>query len=252
METKNNLFEYCLRLGDSNLVLAQRLGEWCGHGPILEEDIALTNICLDLLGQARAFLIYAGQVEGKNRTEDDLAYMRDELGFRNALMAEQPNGDYAQTILKQFLFSTYQYFFYDALKQSKDKTIAALAEKSLKEVAYHLRHSSEWVKRLGGGTEESRQRIITGLDELWIYTGDMFDMDEVDTALIKDGIAVDLNLVKVMWENKVKEVFAEATLAVPESTFMIKGSRIGNHTEHLGYILAEMQVLHRQHPNAEW
>jgi ring-1,2-phenylacetyl-CoA epoxidase subunit PaaC len=252
MEAKNNLFEYCLRLGDSSLILAQRLGEWCGHGPILEEDIALTNICLDLLGQARAFLTYAGQAEGKERTEDDLAYLRDELEFRNALLVEQPNGDFAQTILKQFLFSTYQYFLYDALKQSKDKTIAALAEKSLKEVAYHLRHSAEWIKRLGDGTEESRERILAALDELWIYTGDMFDMDEMDTALIKEGIAVDLNLIKVMWENKVKEVFSEATLAVPESTFMIKGSRVGKHTEHLGYILAEMQVLHRQHPDAEW
>jgi ring-1,2-phenylacetyl-CoA epoxidase subunit PaaC len=252
MDTRNNLFEYCLRLGDSNLILAQRLGEWCGHGPILEEDIALTNICLDLLGQSRAMLTYAGEVEGKGRTEDDLAYMREVLDYRNVLLTEQPNGDFAQTILKQFLYSAYQYFLYEALKQSKDKTIAALAEKSLKEVAYHLRHSSEWVKRLGDGTEESRQRIMTALNELWIYTGDMFDMDEVDTALIKEGIAADLNLVKVMWENKVKEVFEEATLAVPENTFMIKGSRIGKHTEHLGYILAEMQVLHRQHPNVEW
>jgi ring-1,2-phenylacetyl-CoA epoxidase subunit PaaC len=252
MEARNNLFEYCLRLGDSSLILSQRLGEWCGHGPILEEDIALTNICLDLLGQARAFLTYAGQVEGKNRTEDDLAYMRDEYEFRNALLVEQPNGDFAQTILKQFFFSAYQYFLYDALKQSKDKNISALAEKSWKEVAYHLRHSSEWVKRLGGGTEESRQRITDAVDALWFFTGGLFDMDEVDSALIKEGIAVDLNLIKVIWENKVKEIFAEATLAVPEGTFMIKGSRNGKHTEHLGYILAEMQVLHRQYPKAEW
>jgi ring-1,2-phenylacetyl-CoA epoxidase subunit PaaC len=252
MEAKDNLFEYCLRLGDSNLILSQRLGEWCGHGPILEEDIALTNICLDLLGQARAFLTYAGQVESKGRTEDDLAYIREELEFRNVLLVEQLNGDFAQTILKQFFYSAYQYFLYDALKQSKDKTISALAEKSLKEVTYHLRHSGEWIKRLGDGTEESRQRIIMALDELWIYTGDMFEMDEVDIALIKEGIAADLNLIRVMWENKVKEVFAEATLTVPESTFMIKGSRNGKHTEHLGYILAEMQSLHRQHPKAEW
>jgi ring-1,2-phenylacetyl-CoA epoxidase subunit PaaC len=252
MEEKNNLFEYCLRLGDSSLILAQRLGEWCGHGPILEEDIALTNICLDLLGQSRAFLTYAGQVEGKGRTEDDLAYLRGELEFRNMLLVEQPNGDFAQTILKQFLFSTYQYFFYEGLKQSKDKTLSALAEKSFKEVVYHLRHSSEWVKRLGDGTEESRQRIVNALDDLWMYTGDMFEMDEVDAALIKKGIAVDLNLIKVMWENKVKEIFAEASLTVPENAFMIKGSREGRHTEHLGYILAEMQVLHRQYPQVEW
>jgi ring-1,2-phenylacetyl-CoA epoxidase subunit PaaC len=238
---KNNLFEYCLRLGDSSLILAQRLGEWCGHGPILEEDIALTNICLDLLGQSRAFLTYAGQVEGKGRSEDDLAYLRGELEFRNLLLVEQKNGDFAQTILKQFLFSTYQYFLYDALKHSQDKTIAALAEKSLKEVTYHFRHSSEWVKRLGDGTEESHQKMVDAVDTLWMYTGDMFEMDMVDQALVKEGIAVDLNLIKVMWEDKVKEIFAEATLTVPENAFMIKGSREGRHTEHLGYILAEMQ-----------
>jgi ring-1,2-phenylacetyl-CoA epoxidase subunit PaaC len=252
MTKQNNLAEYCLRLGDSNLILAQRLGEWCGHGPILEEDIALTNICLDLLGQSRALLTYAGEAEGKGRTEDDLAYLREALDYRNVLLVEQPNGDFAQTILKQFFYSAYQYFLYDALKQSKDKMISALAEKSLKEVTYHLRHSSEWVKRLGAGTEESNQRINDALNELWIYTGDMFDMDEVDAALIKEGIAVDLNLIKVMWENKVKEVFTEAELTIPESTFMIRGSRTGKHTEHLGYILAEMQVLHRQHPQATW
>lgn len=251
-ENRNFLFEYCLRLGDTSLILAQRLGEWCGHGPILEEDIALTNIALDEIGQAVAFLKYAGEVEGKGRSEDDLAYMRGEREFRNLLLAEQPNGDFGQTILKQFLVSTFQYFLFTELKNSKDKTIAALAEKSLKEVTYHFRHSSEWVKRLGDGTEESRQRIVDALDDLWMYTGDMFDMDEVDAALIKEGIAVDLSAIRSSWEKKVKEIFTDATLSIPENAFMIRGSREGKHTEYLGHMLAEMQSLTRAFPGAQW
>src|ERR1043166_9064088 len=168
----NNLFEYCLRIGDTSLILSQRLGEWCGHGPILEEDIALTNSALDLIGQSRVFLTYAGTVENKNRSEDDLAYLRGEREFRNLLMAEQPNGDYGQTILRQFLISTYQYYFFDALRNSKDKTLEAVSEKSLKEVTYHVRHSGEWVKRLGDGTEESHSRMLKAIDELWMFTGE--------------------------------------------------------------------------------
>src|SRR6266404_5191657 len=167
------LFEYCLRLADTPLILGQRLGEWCGHGPILEEDIALTNISLDLFGQARALLTYAGEVEGKGRSEDDLAYFRDEREFRNLLLAEQPNGDYAQTILRQLLLSAYHYFLYEELSSSKDATIAAIAAKSLKEVTYHLRHSSQWVIRLGNGTEESHRRMLNAVDELWMFTDDM-------------------------------------------------------------------------------
>ena len=247
-----NLFEYCLRLGDTSLILGQRLGEWCGHGPILEEDIALTNISLDLIGQARAFLTYAGEIEGKGRSEDDLAYMRGEREFRNFLIAEQPNGDFGQTILKQFFVSSFQYFFFSELMKSKDKTLSALAEKSLKEVTYHLRHSSEWVKRLGDGTEESHRRIMNAIEELWMYTGEMFDMNSVDEALIKEGIAVDSSKLKPLWENKVKEVFSEATLSVPQNTFMIHGSMEGKHTEHLGHMLAEMQSLARAFPGATW
>ncbi len=249
---EKSIFEYCLRIGDTNLVLAQRLGEWCGHGPILEEDIALTNISLDLLGQAREFLTYAGQVEGKGRTEDDLAYFRGEREFRNFLISEQPNGDFGQTILRQFLVSTFQFYFFDELKKSKDTTLSAFAEKSLKEVTYHLRHSSEWVKRLGDGTEESHQRMMDAINELWMYTGDMFEMNETDHALLKEGIAVDLSIVKTRWENKVKETFSEATLSVPENAFMILGSNKGKHTEHLGHLLAEMQSLTRAFPGATW
>jgi len=252
MEKKSYLLEYCLRIGDTSLILSQRLGEWCGHGPILEEDIALTNIALDLIGQARAFLTYAGVVEGKGRSEDDLAYLRGEREFRNLLMVEQPNGDYGQTILRQFFVSTYQYYFFDALKKSADKTFAALAEKSLKEVTYHVRHSGEWVKRLGDGTDESHRRITNAVEELWMFTGDFFLMDDTDQALIKEGIGVDLLGVKQKWEKHIADVFNLAKLSVPENIFMIQGSRDGIHTEHLGHLLAEMQSLTRAFPGAQW
>ena len=252
MENKKLIVEYCLRLADTSLILGQRLGEWCGPGPILEEDIALTNISLDCIGQARGFYTYAAQTEGLGKTEDDYAYLRDEREFRNLLIVEQANGDFGQTIMRQFLVSAFQFYFFDALKKSADKTIAALAEKSLKEVAYHLRHSSSWVIRLGDGTEESHQRMVKAIDELWLYTGDMFDMDSVDEELIKLSIAVDTKKIKPLWDKKVKEVFEEATLSIPENVFMMSGSREGKHTELLGYILAEMQSLHRAHPGAQW
>ncbi|HRH67100.1 MAG TPA: phenylacetate-CoA oxygenase subunit PaaC [Bacteroidia bacterium] len=248
----NQLITYCLRLGDSSLVLGQRLGEWCGHGPILEEDIALTNISLDLIGQARAFYTYAAQIENKGRSEDDFAFLRDERTYFNLLLTEQPNGDFGQTILRQFLVSAFFVQFYSQLKNSKDSTLASLADKSLKEVTYHLRHSSEWVLRLGDGTEESHQRLVQALDELWNFTGDLFDMDELDAALIQAGIAVDLNSLRHPWMKTVKEVFQGAKLQVPENTYMIQGSRKGKHTEHLGHLLTEMQALPRAFPGAQW
>ena len=248
----SSLFEYCLRLGDTSLILGQRLSEWCGHGPILEEDIAMSNIALDLLGQSRIILTYAGEVEGNKRDEDVLAFLRDERDYRNLLIVEQPNGDYGQTIMRQFLYSAYAFYLYSELKNSKDKTLSAFAEKSLKEVTYHLRHSSGMVIRLGDGTEESHQRMMNAIDELWMYTGDMFAMDEVDEELIKAEIAVDLKKIFPLWESKVKEVFKEATLEVPQNVFMQHGSRKGIHTENLGYILAEMQVLPRMYPGAKW
>jgi len=248
----SNLFEYCLRLGDSNLILNHRLSEWCGHGPILEEDIALSNIALDLIGQARILLSYAGEVEAEGRDEDALAYLRNEREYRNLLITEQSNGDFGQTIIRQFLFSAYAFLFYSELINSNDKTLSAFAEKALKEVVYHLRHSSGWVIRLGDGTEESHQRTVNAIDELWMYTGDMFEMDEVDEELIQAGIAVDLKKIFPLWEKKVKEVFKEATLEFPQNVFMQHGSRKGIHTENLGYILAEMQVLPRTYPGAKW
>jgi ring-1,2-phenylacetyl-CoA epoxidase subunit PaaC len=249
---KDQLIEYSLRLADTSLILGQRLGEWCGHGPILEEDIALTNISLDCIGQARGFYTYASELEGSGKTEDDYAYLRDEREFRNLLIVEQPNIDFAQTILTQFLVSAFQYYFFDALSNSSDKTIAALAAKSLKEVSYHLRHASAWVIRLGDGTAESRTRMEKALDELWLYTGDMFDMDELEKSLAEKSIAVDRKKLKSSWDKKVKEVFSEATLTVPQDVFMMSGSSEGKHTEHLGFILAEMQSLHRAHPGAQW
>jgi ring-1,2-phenylacetyl-CoA epoxidase subunit PaaC len=246
------LFEYCLRLGDTSLILGQRLAEWCGHGPILEEDIALTNISLDLIGQARAFLAYAGTIEGKGRSEDDLAFLRDERQYRNALLAEQPNGDFGQTILREFFISAFQYFYYRELQKSTDTTLAPLAGKSLKEVTYHLRHSNEWLLRLGTGTKESHQRMVNAIDELWAYTGDLFEMTEQDQELVATGIAVDLAAIRPLWEQKVNEIFAQAGLKVPENVFMIGGSREGRHTEHLGHLLAEMQAIPRAFPGAEW
>jgi ring-1,2-phenylacetyl-CoA epoxidase subunit PaaC len=252
MKMKDHLIEYCLRIADTSLVLGQRLGEWCGHGPILEEDIALTNISLDCIGQARGFYNYAAILEDNGKTEDDYAYLRDEREFKNLLLVEQSNGDFGQTIMRQFFVSAFQFYFFESLKNSDDKTIAALAEKSLKEVTYHLRHSAAWVIRLGDGTDESRQRMSSAIEELWLYTGDMFDMDETDKVLIGQSVAVDLEKIKPLWMNKVKEVFEEATLEVPQNVFMLSGSREGKHTEHLGYILAEMQSLHRAHPGAQW
>ena len=245
-------FEYLLRLGDSSLIIGHRLSEWCGHGPILEEDIALINIALDFVGNATSILGYAGQVEGKGRTEDDLAFMRGEREFRNLLITEQPNGDFANTIARQFLFDTYMFFLYEELKSSKDETIAAIAVKSHKEITYHLRHTTEWMLRLGDGTAESHERLQNGLNDLWMFTSEMFDMDEVDTLLMKEGIAPDLNKVKANWEKRVHEVLAESTLEIPTTTFKQKGSKEGKHSEHLGFLLAEMQYVHRAYPGAKW
>ncbi|HRS37923.1 MAG TPA: phenylacetate-CoA oxygenase subunit PaaC [Bacteroidia bacterium] len=252
MTKQEALFEYCLRIGDTGVVLGQRLGEWCGHGPVLEEDIAMTNIALDLIGQARGFLTYAGEVEGKGRSEDDLAYMRSDREYRNVLLAEQPNGDFAVTMMRQFLISAFYHHFFQALTKSKDSTLAALGEKSLKEVTYHLRHSRDWMLRLGQGTEESRRRLLAALDELWTYTGDLFDMDTVDELLVREGIGVDLKSIRPLWEHTVRETFTEAEIPYPADSFMQRGSRDGRHTEHLGHLLSELQILHRSIPNAQW
>lgn len=245
-------FEYLVRLGDSSLVLGHRLSEWCGHGPAVEEDMALTNIALDLIGQARLLLTHAGEVEGAGRSEDDLAYLRDVLDYRNLLLVEQRNGDFAVTIARQFLFDAFHVDLMARLSESADERLAAIAAKSLKEVTYHLRHSSEWVIRLGDGTDESHARMQRALDDLWMYTGEMFAMDEVDEAMVAAGIGVDLAALEPGWGRRVDEVLEAATLRRPEDAWMHTGGKRGRHTEHLGYLLAEMQFLQRAHPGATW
>lgn len=247
-----SLIDYTIHLADSTLILSQRNSEWCGHGPVLEQDIAITNISLDLIGQARNFYQYAAQLVGNGCDEDKLAYLRCEREFSNCLLVELPKGDWAQTILRQFFFSTYQFYLYTDLQNSKDTQLAAIAEKSLKEVTYHLRWSSEWVIRLGDGTGESHQRMLTAIDTLWSYTGELFQPVAYETTAFKNGIAADLNLIKPEWDEKINEIFTEATLPLPEKTFYHTGGKEGKHTEHLGYILAEMQYMQRAYPNSEW
>lgn len=249
----DSLFEYCLWLGDSCLVLGHRLSEWCGHGPMLEEDIALTNIALDLIGQSRLFLSYAGEIEGKGRSEDNLAYLRDAHQYRNFLLAEQPNGDYAQTILRQFLVDAFQLKLYERLLNSADRQISAISSKTIKETRYHFRHSSEWLIRLGNGTEESHRRLQNGVDNLWKFTDDLFEKTGPDAFLLQKQIAADPALIITEWQEIVHDRFKESNLIVPEGNiFMYKGGRYGKHTEHLGYILAEMQFLQRAYPGVKW
>lgn len=245
-------FEYILQLGDNALILSQRLGEWCGHGPVLEQDIALTNIALDLLGQTRMLFSYAAELEGQGRDEDDIAYFRDAHQFRNLLLVEQPNQDWAYTIVRQFFFDTFQYHNYRALLHSRDERLAAIAEKSLKEVTYHLRYSSEWVVRLGDGTEISHQKMQAALDDLWPFTGELTTPSAADQAAHAAGIGPDLLSIQPLWQAKVDEILAEATLKKPENPWMQSGGKQGRHTEHLGYILAEMQHLQRTYPGNEW
>jgi ring-1,2-phenylacetyl-CoA epoxidase subunit PaaC len=227
--------------------LGQRNAEWCGHGPILEQDIAITNISLDQIGQARSFYQYAATLLADGSTEDSLAYLRTEREFKNCLLVEQPNGDWAQTVLRQFLFSSYQYYLYPFLQNNSDTTIAAIAVKSLKEVSYHLRWSSEWVIRLGDGTGESHGRMLKACDELWRYTGEMFV-----PASYENEMGIDVTSLKYEWSKKVKTVFDDAALPVPANVFMQEGGKQGRHTEHLGYILAELQYMQRAYPGCEW
>ncbi len=243
---------YILQLADSALIMGYRLSEWCGHGPILEQDMAMTNIALDLVGQARSLYQYAAEVEGKGRTEDDLAYLRDEMEYFNPLITEIPNGNFADTIARQFFFDVYNHAYYTELKNSKDETLAAIAEKSLKEVRYHLRYSSEWMLRLGDGTEESHKKLQTAVDNIWMYTGELTTMTERENSMLAEEIGVDLSVIKPIWMEKIKSVLAEATLKLPEKTWMQSGGKEGRHTEHLGYILAQMQYLPRTHPGATW
>ena len=247
-----NLYNYVLQHADNCLILGQRLGEWCGHGPILEQDIAMTNISLDMIGQARMWYQYAAEIQDEGKSEDDIAYLRDAWGYRNVLLVEQPNGDFAQTILRQFLFDTYSCYFYEALMNSSDERLAAIAAKSHKEALYHIKWSSDWVIRLGDGTEESAERMKAAVTELWSYSGELTKPNEAEAKAIEAGYGVDLEALKESRDAKIAEVFAEATLEVPESTFTHEGGKDGRHSEHLGYILADLQYLQRTYPGLEW
>jgi ring-1,2-phenylacetyl-CoA epoxidase subunit PaaC len=245
-------FDYLLRLGDDALVLGQRLSEWCGHAPSVEVDLSLANIGLDLIGQATHFLGRAGAVEGQRRDGDALAFHRDVLDFRNCLLVEQPNGDFAQTMARQFLFSTWQKRLFDHLTGSSDDFIAAVAAKAVKEVTYHQELAAKWVIRLGDGTDESRRRMAEGLDWMWRFIPELFEMDEVATRAAECGIGVDLSRFREDYDGAVRAVLAEATLEPPTDQRPILGGRRGHHSEHLGQLLAVMQFLPRTHPDATW
>ena len=246
------LLEYTLRLGDNALILGQRLGEWCGHGPILEQDIALSNIALDHLGQARMLLNYAAEQKGGDFTEDKMAFLRDIFEYHNLLILELENGDWGKTICRQFLFDTFNYFLYTDLLESKDDTIRAVAQKAIKEISYHAQWSAEWVIRLGDGTEESHNRVQSSLNELWEWSGEMFVMDAIDESMLAAGVGTDLNSIKERWDKKVGEILDLAKLDKPAGEWMQSGGKQGDHTEYLGFILAEMQHLPRMHPDANW
>ena len=243
---------YTLRRADDALILGHRLSEWCGHAPMPEEDMALSNIALDLIGQARELYTYAARVEGKGNDEDKLAYLRDVRQYRNLLLTEQPNGDFARTMARQFFYSAFADLYWRAMMKSPDATLAAIAAKSEKESAYHLRHSSEWLVRLGDGTEESHARAQDAIDELWAYTGEMFAVDESERALIDAGVAIDPAGLKTQWLKTVNGIIAEASLSLPTNDWMQQGGRIGHHSEHLGHLLSELQSLQRSFPGATW
>jgi ring-1,2-phenylacetyl-CoA epoxidase subunit PaaC len=251
-ETRAALVEYLQRHGDDRLVLGHRLSEWCGHAPILEEDIALANIALDFVGQANLLLNLAGQVEGRGRDADALAYLREAVEFRNLQLAELPKGDFGFTIVRQFLFDAYDAPFLESLQRSAYRELAGIATKAYKEARYHLRHSAEWVIKLGDGTDESHRRAQTALDGLWRYTSELFAADDVDRRLAKASIAPDLGTLEGAWRDRVSAVVREATLELPESSPAMLGGRRGRHTEHLGHLLAEMQIVARSFPGAAW
>ena len=252
MTHQEALFTYTLRLADNPLILGHRLGEWCSNAPILEEDLAITNMALDMIGRSESLLRYAADIEANGRTEDDLAYKRAERKYYNHLLIEQPNGDFAYTIARQLFNSVFEFYYYSELMNSKDETLAAIAAKSIKEIKYHLKHASDWTRRLGDGTEESNARMQTAIDELWMYTGELFENDELDENLIALGIAPDAAAIKGKWKTAIMDLLAEARLKVPTDTYMQSGSRQGIHTEHLGFILADMQYLQRAYPDAKW
>jgi ring-1,2-phenylacetyl-CoA epoxidase subunit PaaC len=259
---KNNLYNYILGIADNSLILGQRLGELCGHGPNLETDIALTNISLDLLGQTRSYYQYAAQIGSsssealakgaKEKTEDDVAFLRIEREYKSVLLVEQPNTHFGYVIARQFLFDAYHLLLMGRLQNSKDETLAAIAKKAIKEVSYHERFSSDWVKRLGDGTEESNGKMQEAIDDLWRYTNELFSLTESDKAMVSEGIGVDVSVLKKDYYTNVSEVLKAANIIIPEGKYFQKGGKEGKHTEHMGYILADLQYMQRTYPNMKW
>lgn len=249
---KQNLIKYILGIADNSLILGQRIGELCGHGPNLETDIALTNISLDLLGQTRNYYQYIAKLQGNNNTEDDIAFMRSEREYLNVLLVEQPNNHFGYTMARQFYFDVFHLLLMKDLQNSKDETLAAIAKKGIKEVSYHLRFSSDWIKRLGDGTEISKNKVQEGIDDLWRYTNELFFQPEADLKMIEAGIGVDVSKLKDEYYIQVSEVLKEATLTIPEGSYFQKGGKQGIHTEHMGFILAELQYMQRTYPNLKW
>lgn len=252
LNMKQNLYKYILSIADNSLILGQRLGELCGHGPNLETDIACTNISLDLLGQARSYFQYAAKIKGGETTEDDIAFLRREREYLNVLLVEQPNTDFAFVIGRQFLFDVYHLLFLQDLLKSNDVNLSAIAQKAIKEASYHQRFSSDWVKRLGDGTEESRLKMQDAIDSLWTYTDELFHQTDSDKQMVEKGTGVDVTKLKDGYYNRIKEILSEATLQVPESKWFQKGGKQGIHTEHLGYLLSDLQYMQRTYPNMKW
>jgi ring-1,2-phenylacetyl-CoA epoxidase subunit PaaC len=248
----NQLVQYICGIADNSLILGQRLGELCGHGPSLETDIALTNISLDLFGQVRSYFQYAAEIQGDQSSEDTFAFLRKEQEYRNVLLVEQPNTDFAYIIARQFLFDVYHQLFLEKLQSSNDQTLSAIAKKSLKEVTYHVRFSSDWVIRLGDGTEESHSRMSTAIEDLWIFTEELFSCTELEKEMANSTIGVDVSLLRETYYNRVHSVLNEATIAIPDVKYFQKGGKQGNHSEHMGYILTEMQYMQRTFPNMTW
>ncbi len=249
---ETSLLNLVLRRADDALILGHRLSEWCGHAPMVEEDIALANIALDLIGQSRSLYAYAARLEGSGLTEDHFAYRREQHQYRNCLLVEQPNGDFATTIVRQVLFSTFMDLYWREMMKSRDETVAAIADKAEKETAYHVRHCGEWLIRLGDGTDESRDRAQAALDELWPYSGELFETDESERLLAKSGIAPDSSALQERWLLRLNPILREAMLNIPNAPFMQSGGRSGRHTEHLGHILTDLQYLQRAHPEGVW
>ncbi len=247
-----NLIQYVFGIADNCLILGQRLGELCGHGPSLETDIAMTNISLDLLGQTRSYYQYVAKLQGGDATEDTVAFLRLEREYKNVLLVEQPNTDFAYSIARQFLFDVFHLALLNELQNSKDQMLKAIANKSIKEVSYHVRFSSDWIKRLGDGTQESHQKIQTAINELWIFTDELFHQTDADKEMVEKGIGVDVTLLKEAYYTKINSVLEEATLEIPQVEYYQKGGKLGIHSEHMGYLLSDLQYMQRTYPNMTW